>query len=529
MTRRQFLAAGAAWLGAGVVPGAWSQPRGANPPRELRLALAGEPGTADPHFAAITPNVNLAQHLFDALVHVDAGGAYVPGLAASWRAVDPVTWEIKLRPDVMFHDGSRMTMEDVLFSLQRPGRITGSPAPLTTFSRQILATKVIDAATLQIKTREPYGGLPGDLSSIFIVSRAAAEAAQPADFDSGKAAVGTGPFRLRGWTKGSSITLERHEAYWAGAAPWARATLLFMPDEKQRMAALAAGQVDAVEGVPPADVPGLRSRRTLQLVQCTSWRTVFLHVEQFTDRSPWITDNAGRPLEISPLKDRRVRHALSLALNRPAMVHGHLEGLAEPAGQLVAPGVLGYSGLLKPEAFDLAAAKRLMAEAGLPDGFALTLHGPKGRYIYDEAICRSVAEQWGRLGVRTRVEVMPAAQYFPRARQGEFSVAMLGYGSLAADFALRALLGTPDSVKGWGTWNWSKYSSNKLDAALRESLRSTEPGQRQRQAAAAMEIAMGDRAVVPLHHQFASWAMRPGLSYAGRIDEFTLAHQFRPA
>ena len=530
MTRRKFLTAGAACLSTGSsflwADAARGQPTSS---RELRLGLSGEPTSADPHFAALTPNVALAQHLFDALIHVDADGAFIPALATSWRAVDPVTWEIKLRPDVRFHDGSVLTMDDVLFSLQRPGRALNSPAPLTTFSRQVASTQVVDPLTLLMKTREPYGGLPGDLTSLFIVSRAAAENAQPADFDSGKAAVGTGPFRLRSFVKGKSVTLVRHDTYWAVPAPWTTVNMLFLPDEKQRTAALAAGQVDAIEGVPAAEVAALKGRPGFRLVQRTSWRTIFLHIEQFTDRSPWLADNAGQPMKDSPLKDRRVRHAMSLAIDRVAMVQNLMPGLAEPAGQLIAPGVLGYSKVLKPEAPDLSAARRLLSEAGHPDGFMLTLHAPKNRYVCDEQVAQWVAQQWSKIGLRTKVETMSAADYFPRARRGEFSVAMLGYGSLAGDFALRALLGTPDGPKGWGTWNWSKYSSNRVDALIRDSLRNPDVARRQQLAAQAMEIAMGEHAVVPLHHQFASWAMRSGLTYVGRLDEFTLASQFRPA
>lgn len=530
MSRRSFLAAGAAWLGAGLAATAGAQPRTApSTGRELRLGLAAEPTSADPHFAALGPNLNLSQHLFDALVHVDASGRYVPGLATSWRAIDPVTWEFKLRPGVRFHDGSPLTMEDVLFSLQRPGTVLNSPAPFTTFSRQVLSTQVADAGTLLIKTREPYGGLPGDLSSLFIVSKRAAEHASTADFDSGKAAVGTGPFKLRSFHKGESVKLECHDGYWDGKSPWDAVALVFLSDEKQRTAAMLAGQVDAIEGVPPADAPRLREQRGLSVSQRTSWRTVFLHLEQFTDRSPWIADAAGQPMATNPLKDRRVRRALSLAINRESLVRSIMEGLATPAGQLVSPGITGYSALLKPDSHDPAQARRLLAEAGLPNGFALTLHAPNNRYINDEQVAVTVAQLWSRIGVRTRVEALPAASYFTRARRGEFSVAMLGYGSMGADFALRALLGTPDAVKGWGTWNWAKYSNSKLDGILRESLRSTDAARRQAQAAAAMELAMQDHAAVPLHHQAATWAMRSGIGYAGRIDEFTLAHQFRPA
>lgn len=530
MTRRQFLAATAACMAtAGLAATTAAQRRSSAERRELRLALAAESTSADPHFAALAPNLTLSQHVFDALVHVDGAGRYVPGLATSWRSIDPLVWELKLRPGVRFHDGSELTPDDVVFSLQRPGRLTDSPAPFTTFSKQIASVRVVDALTLHIATREPYGGLPGDLSSLFIVSRRAAEHATPADFDNGTACVGTGPFRLRAFARGQSATLERHDRCWAGASAWPQVKLLVMPDENQRSAALLAGEVDAIEGVAPAGLRQLRGQKNITVVQRTSWRTVFLHLEQFTDHSPWITDSFGRPMETSPLKSRLVRRALSCAIDRPALVRGVLEGLAEPAAQLVAPGILGHRASLRADAFDALQARRLLAEAGYPNGFTLTLHAPARRYVHDEEVASTVGQCWSRIGVKTRVETLPASSYFTRARRGEFSVAMLGYGSLAGDFALRALLGTPDSARGWGTWNWSKYSNAHLDVAIRESLRSTEAARRQEQAGVAMEIAMQDQAVIPLHHQFASWAMRSDIAYAGRVDEFTLAQHFHSA
>jgi len=526
MTRRNFLVTGVAGITTTLTGSVLATARA---PRELRLGLSSPATSADPHYQAVSANVSLSQHIFDALVHVDAAGRYVPGLATSWRATDAYTWEIKLRPGVRFHDGSLLTMEDVLHSLRRPGTIIDSPGPFTTFSKQFVRLQPLDDSTLEIKTREPYGGLPGDLSSLFIVSKKASERAQPADFDAGRAAVGTGPFKLRRFTKGESVRLERHDAYWGGRPDWEAVTLTYLTDDKQRTAALLSDEVDAIEAVPSADTAKLREQRGLSLIQRTSWRTIFFHLEQFTDRSPWIFDANGQPMTTSPLKDRRVRRALSLAIDREAVVKGIMGGQALPAAQLVAPGIVGYNETLKPDPYDPAQARKLLADAGFPNGFSLTLHAPNNRYINDEKIAGAVAHFWGGVGVRTKIETFPAADYFARARRGEFSVAMLGYGSMGADFALRALLGTPDSNKGWGTWNWAKYTNSRLDATIHAALQSTDPSKRQLLAAAAMDMAMHDHAVLPLHHQLATWCMRKGISYAGRVDEFTFAHHFKIA
>ena len=163
---------------------------------ELRIGLAADVTSLDPHFLNVAPNNNAAWQIFDALVHVDANARLIPGLAVSWRAIDPTTWEFKLRRGVKFHDGSEFTAEDVVFSLERPAALAASPGPFTGFVKPIIAKKIIGPWTLQLKTAAPYAMLPYDLNSIFIVSKKAASGASTEDFNSGKAAIGTGPYKF---------------------------------------------------------------------------------------------------------------------------------------------------------------------------------------------------------------------------------------------------------------------------------------------------------------------------------------------
>ena len=159
---------------------------------DLKIGLAADVSSLDPHYLNIAPNISLSSHLFDTLVLVDANGKLIAGLATSWRAVDDTTWEFKLRRGVKFHDGSEMTADDVLFSLDRPATLTASPGPFTSYTRQIVAKKALDPYTVQLKTATPYGPLPLDMSSVFIVSKKAAQNAATEDFNSGRALVGTG-------------------------------------------------------------------------------------------------------------------------------------------------------------------------------------------------------------------------------------------------------------------------------------------------------------------------------------------------
>jgi peptide/nickel transport system substrate-binding protein len=459
---------------------------------------------------------------------VDANARLVPGLAVSWRAVDPTTWEFKLRKGVKFHDGSDFTAADVVFSLDRPATLAASPGPFTGFVKSIVTKKIIDPWTLQLKTAAPYAMLPHDLNSVFIVSKKTASGASTEDFDSGKAAIGTGPYRLLRFARGDRIELARNDAYWGGKAPWNKVTLRILPADTARIAALLAGDVDAIENIPTADLTRLKANPEFRLEQKVSWRTMFLHLDQYRDHPPHVSDKSGKPLAKNPFRDARVRLAVSKAINRRAIVERVMEGYAIAAGNLVSPPVFGYVAALKPETYDPEAAKKLLAQAGYPDGFALTLDAPNDRYANDDQLAQALAQMLARVGIQTKVETMPASVYFAKARAGEFSFALLGWGSFSGDLALRALLATPNAATGYGAWNWGRYSNARVDALLEQGFATLDEKKREALAREAATLALKDVPVILLHHQLASWAMKKSIAYTARTDEYTFARDFRP-
>ncbi|WP_151636163.1 ABC transporter substrate-binding protein [Noviherbaspirillum aerium] len=495
---------------------------------DLKIALAADVSSLDPHFVNIAPNIALSQHMFDALVHVDPNGQLIPGLAVSWKAVNPTTWEFKLRPNVKFHDGSDLTAEDVAYSLDRPASLTNSPGPFTSYTKQIVGKEIVDAQTIRLKTATPYGPLPLDVSSIFIVSKKAAQQASTEDFNNGKAAVGSGPFKFGSYKRGDRIELVRNDAYWGSKPAWDKVTFRIIASDTPRLTALLAGEVDAIESVPTVDIGKVRANPKFRIEQKVSWRTIFWHLDQSRDKSPFVFDKSGKPLDKNPFKDVRVRQAISKAINRQVLVEQTMEGLAVPASNVVSPGIFGHAEALKVETYDVAGARKLLAEAGYPDGFAVTLHGPNNRYVNDDQIVQTTAQFLSRIGIQAKVETMPLSSYFGKARAGEFSMALLGWGSLAGDFTLRSLLGTADPDSGWGTWNWGKYSNPKVDQSVRAALSSVDAQKREAAAREGAVTALKDYAVIPLHHQYATWAVRKGVKYIARTDEFTFAHQFAP-
>ena len=492
---------------------------------DLRIGMSADVTSVDPHFTNITPNNTIGWHVFDALTHVDADARLVPGLAESWRAVDDTTWEFKLRRGVKFHDGSDLTADDVLYSIDRAAKLPNGQ--FGTFVAQLSDKRAVDSHTLRFRTARPYAMVPYDLNSIFIVSKKAG-AATSADFDSGRAMIGSGPFRFVRFARGDRVELAKNEAYWGGAPAWDKVSFRILPSDAPRLAALLAGDVDMIDAVPTQDVTRLKANRNFALAQKVSWRTLFFHLDQARDKSPFVTDRAGKPLDRNPLRDARVRLAISKSINRQAIVDRVMEGSALPASNLVSPPVFGHAADIKPEAYDPEGAKKLLAEAGYPDGLGLTVHAPNNRYVNDDQIAQAVAQMLTRAGIAAKVEVMPVNVYLPKARAGEFSMTMLGWGSFSGDLALRSLVATEQPAKGFGTWNWSKYSNPKVDALLEQGFATVDEKKREAIARDAARLALRDTAVVPLHHQLATWAMKRNLSYAARTDEYTFAQNVKP-
>ena len=495
---------------------------------DLTIAFSAEVTSLDPHYVALQHNTNVSWHVFDALTRVDARARLIPGIASSWHAVDKTTWEFKLHKGIKFHDGSELTAEDVAYSLVRPLSIAGSPGGFAVYVRRIISKEIVDPYTIRLKTATPYGALPQDLNAIMIVSKKAALNATPADFDSGRAMIGSGPYKFVRWARGDRVELARFDGYWEEKPAWDKVTFRMIPSDPARTAALLAGDVDVIENVPTSDLARLRGDPKLRLAEAVSWRTIFFQLDQYRAQSPLVTDLEGKPLAKNPFMDVRVRRAISKAINRKALVERAMENVAVPASNVVSPQIFGHNPGLKPEAYDPEGARKLLAEAGYPNGFAITVSAPNNRYVNDDQVAQAVAQMLTRTGIRCQVEALPFNVYLTKARDQQFSFAMLGWGSYAGDLALRALLVTANSDKGNGAWNWGRYSNPKLDQLVEQALDTVDEKKREALAREAGAVVAADVAIIPLYHQIVMWAMKQNIVFEARTDERSLAQYFRP-
>jgi peptide/nickel transport system substrate-binding protein len=299
--------------------------------------------------------------------------------------------------------------------------------------------------------------------------------------------------------------------------------------DPSRVAALLAGDVDLIDQVPSTDMEQLKKDQKVTIAQTVSNRIIYLHLDHFRDDSPFVRAKDGGPIK-NPLRDRRVRVAISKSIDRDTIVKRVMEGEAIKAGQLLPEGFFGVSPKLKAEAYDPNGAKKLLAEAGVPNGFRLTIHSPNDRYPNDAKIAEAVGQMLSRIGIDTQVVTMTQGVFFRDASTGspekgpKFSFILVGWGSGTGEASspLKSLLATFDREKGMGASNRGRYSNPQVDKLINDALATVDDAKRADLLARATEVAIEDVGIIPLHYQVNTWAMRRGFTYKPRTDEYTL-------
>ncbi len=495
----------------------------------LRIGVQA-PFVVDPQLLFFGPNMAAARQIFDSFVGRDAEARWTPSLAESWRQLEPLTWEFTLRRGVTFQDGSPFTAADVVATFARVPAIPNNPSPYTPNLRTIAKVDIVDPFTIRIHTDRPNPTLPGQLTNIFVLP--AHLASQPAEGASSLVAVGTGPYKLASFRYGEGMTLDRNETYWGKKPAYGHVEIRVITNDAAREAALLAGDIDLMENVPPDDVARLKADPAVSVFSRPADRVVFLLPNTAAATLPLLQAKDGKPLPANPLRDLRVRQAISEAINRTALVDRVLSGQAVATFQFVPQGFAGWTPTLTVPKADPAGARKLLAEAGFPDGFRMTLACTGDRYVYDGRICQTIAQMLTRAGIATEVEVEPGSMFMARTRIGKNEMPMILYAiSLSSLRDVAYILGlvahTPDEAGGFGDGNRGGFSDPALDRMIEAAIIRSDPG-RDAALQEAQRETVARLGMIPLYDEDTIAATRAGIVYEPRIDEQMVAMAAHP-
>lgn len=492
--------------------------------QSLRIAYADPVSSLDPQLNNHAGDRSLALHVWESLLD-RRDDRNLPGLAESWKAIDANTWEFKVRKGVKWQDGQPFTADDLVFSLERARNVPGSVAPYTSSLRTVESASAPDPYTLVVKTSVPNPLLVQNIDSVYIVSRHIGEKSQTEDYNSGKAVIGTGPYRLVSYSQGDRTLFERNKDYWGKPPLWDSVDYRFIANPASRTAALLAGDVDVIDKVSPQDVKKLNATPSVKVFAYPGLRALLIQPSFRAGPNEFIRDNQGKPLAENPLRDVRVRQALSLAINRKAIVERILQNTVTEANQWMPAKTFGYNPEVKDIANDPAQAKKLLAEAGYPDGFQLTVHVPGDRYPLAPETLQAVAQFWARIGIKVDLQVVPWSVYASRANKNEYAVTVIawGNGTGEASYGLLNVLASADPAKGQGSSNWGRYSNPQVDKDLELASAEFDDAKREAILRDSVKRVTDDVGVLPLFHYQNIWAARKGLRVDPQVSDRTTA------
>jgi peptide/nickel transport system substrate-binding protein len=492
----------------------------------VRIANQGDALSMDPHSLNETLQLSVTSNVYEPLVGRDKSLNLTPALATSWKQVSPTVWRFELRKNVQFHDGKPFTADDVLFSL---ARVAGEGSDLKSNVNDIKEVRKVNDHTVDIETKAPFPILPDQLSTTFIMSKKWCEenqATRPVDRRKGIEnaasfrANGTGPYRVRERQPNVRTTFVRNGNYW-GKIEGNAQEVIFTPigNDATRVAALLSGEVDVMEPVPVQDIERINASPSAKVLSGPELRTIFLGMDQKRDELLY-SNVKGK----NPFKDKRVRQAFYQAIDIEGIHKTVMRGASKPTAEMWGPGINGFiPELNKRLPYDPEGAKKLLAEAGYPQGFEVTMNCPNDRYVNDARICQAVAQNLSRIGVKINLAAETKGTYFPKILRRDTSFYMLGWTPTTYDAhnAMNALMACPDD-KGAGQFNLGSYCNPKFDQLTRAVQSETDKAKRMAMIREATEIHQADVGHIPLHQQALAWGM------SKKVDMVQLADNFMP-
>lgn len=499
---------------------------GAASAQAIRIGNQGDALSMDPHSLNESLQLSVTGNVYEPLVGRDRNLNLVPALASSWKQTSPTVWRFELRKNVKFHDGKPFTADDVLFSFERAA---GDGSDMRSYTNDVKEVRKVGDHVVEIETKAPFPILPDVISLLYIMSKKWSEenqATRPVDRRKGVEnaasfrANGTGPFRLRERQPNVKTSFVRNGNYW-GKIEGNVINVEYTPigNDATRVAALLSGQVDVIEPVPLQDVARINASGKSKVMQGPELRTIFLGMDQKRDELLY-SSVKGK----NPFKDKRVRQAFYQAIDINGIQRTVMRGAANPTALMVGPGINGFDASMNTRLpYDTEAAKKLLAEAGYPNGFEVGMNCPNDRYVNDGAICQAVAASLARAGIKVNLQAETKGTYFPKILKRDTSFYLLGWtpGTYDSHNALNALMRCVDD-KGSGQFNLGSYCNPKVDELTLQIQSETDKAKRDAMIKEAFKLHADDIGHLPLHQQALAWGV------ASNVELVQLADNFMP-
>lgn len=509
-----------ALLAAAAIAAALSAPAQAT---TLRWAAQNDILTMDPHSQNHATTNAILMHAYEGLTRYGPNREVEPGLATKWTYISPTQVRFELRKGVKWHDGAPFTADDVIFSF---GRIKQPQGTMQIYVTGISEIKKIDDNTVDFILSAPNPILLRNIIDFRIMSKAWSERNNTLNTQDYKAkeenfasrnVMGTGPYKITGWTPDQRVTMTVNKDWW-GKLDGNVTEVIYTPikSDATRIAALLSGDVDMLTDLPTQDVARLRADSKLKVLEGPEVRTIYLAPDVGSPELKY-SNVKGK----NPFADKRVRQALSMSIDRAAIQRTIMRGLSIPAGIMIAPGVNGNTPDIDvPTKVDYDAAKKLLADAGYPDGFEVRMNCPNNRYVNDEEICQAIVAMWARVGVKAQLIAENMATFSQKFQNFDSSLYMLGWGvaTYDAQYMIQSLVRTRTTGAD-GNFNFSKISDPVVDRLTDAMKSEVDVAKRNAMIKEALLRIKDEVLLIPLHHQMRPWAMKANVTTLHRSDD----------
>jgi len=461
---------------------------------KVTVGVDAPPRTMDPHGSDADSNLSVMSNFFEGLLQRNTKGELLPGLATSWERVDRLTWRFELRKGVEFHNGNEFTWEDVKYTFEE--RLENPEvSEFISFGSAIESVSRVDGNdwVIDIVTTEPIPYFVQNLHQVFIVDKESTMERSQGDI--GTKPIGTGPYVFDEWVKGSYLKMSANENYWDGVPEVKNAEIRPITEASTRLATISSGEVDVLQGIPVTMYEAVENNNSIDVIARPSRRAIYLGL--------------GNRDEL-PTSSLKVRKAMYMAINEKELIEKVMFGHATPAAQIPDPPTTGYSDKIERLEYNPERAKELLAEAGYEDGFTITLSAPNDRYVQDEQIASTIASYLSKVGIDVEVDAKPKSVYFEEVMNNELDFYLIGWFDGSYDFgrSYSKLLHSVDPETGYGTFNGARYSDSVADQLYEASKKVVDPDLRASILRDLNRLAMERVAVIPLHYQEDTYAVR---------------------